>query len=282
MIEQGWRSQNALRVAEPSRAEPSQVKRLNLSGARGHWVDAMLGAGSRKVVEKAFAGARAQGPAAGRPLQMRAQGSEEEGTPLPRKRKGVIRLLAALAALGWVAAQTRPWEGIRFVKATVPAPEAPAAQPSPKATVADAGGKALALWQGRDGQWYGVNKKGGLTRMGREDALARLDLPHLSAAAVAGEEKGGKVELSLKMPEGMLEELLPLEESLATEVESLSVGEGGARLRTHSGILAELGLGGYKAKQARLAAVLSDLAARRKRAALVDMRYEGTAVVKLN
>lgn len=277
---QGWKSQNP-----PTRdlREPAVVLEARTSrSSGGHWMDAMLGAGSRKAVEQAFIRARAAGPAADRPLRVRTVGTEEEGMPLPRKRKGVIRLVLALGVLGWVLAQS-PWEGLALPGIVQTVKKAgPEAKPAPApAKVADAGGKALALWQSGTGQWHFVNKEGGLSRARLEDAQARLDLPRVSGPAVAGEEKRGKVVLRLRVPQGMLAELLPLDEELATEVESLSVSEAGARLRTHGGATVELGLGNYRAKQARLAAVLSDLAARKRAAALVDMRFEGSAVVKL-
>jgi cell division septal protein FtsQ len=52
-------------------------------------------------------------------------------------------------------------------------------------------------------------------------------------------------------------------------------------LRTHSGLLALLGSGDLKAKEAKLAAVLMDLEARKKHASQVDMRFENSAVVRL-
>ena len=52
-------------------------------------------------------------------------------------------------------------------------------------------------------------------------------------------------------------------------------------LRTAEGAEARLGSEDFKSKEARLAAVLADLAARKQRPALVDLRFKDTAVVKL-
>lgn len=53
------------------------------------------------------------------------------------------------------------------------------------------------------------------------------------------------------------------------------------RLVTHDGVVAWMGKGAYQEKYLRLSAVLADLSLRGKNPRIIDMRFEGSAVVKL-
>ena len=86
----------------------------------------------------------------------------------------------------------------------------------------------------------------------------------------------------LKAEEGLLEAVLPIDGAIASEVRALDLHDSAnVGLLTHDGSRAELGREDLAAKQRRLALVLADLAAKKRRAERVDLRFEGSAVVRL-
>lgn len=281
MIHQGWKSQNQGRPAEP---EPFRTLEAKLRPGKGpHWLDSMLGQGSRKALGQAlgpFERAGRQALPSGQPMpvkRMEAVGAEPRQG---RKRKGLIRMVLAGSAALWALAQFRPWESLGGLG---PAREVKAREESREGhrPILEPSGKALALWHAEDGSWFEVNADAELRPVESKEAMKRLDLPRLAGARVLAEEKRGGRMLKLDLKEGLLEDLLPMEESLASEVESVWIEGDQVRLKTHNGTWAVLGDAEFSKRQARLSAVLSDLAARKKRASSVDMRFEGSAVVRL-
>jgi hypothetical protein len=241
------------------------------------WVDSILGTGSTRTLRM-----RAVDPG------VDAQAAE----PVPKaaKPKGYVRLVLAGAVLAVVAAKTRPWNSLgalglpaKFQAKAAAEPkekEAPAA-PEAKLPLLDAGGKAVALWRSGSGAWFGVNAKGYLSRMTDAEAAAALSLPKVEGAALESEEKRSGKLLRLAVDPQQWGELLPLPDSLAAECAMLTLHGREFRLRTHSGMSAELGEGAFQEKLAKLSLVLADLQARKRRAASVDLRFDNTAVVRL-
>lgn len=278
-----------------------EIKRVSTRGsAGGTWFDAMLGQGSARTVNSAVGRFRREAApnayvAPQRTMRMRAvgSGSEEE---VQVKSKGYFRLGLAGLALVFVAARFKPWQSLESMKLSqLIKVQEPAAAATPQATpvtpaatevasnlpLVDAGGTAVALWRSETGGWYGVNSKAELSKMLEADAAVKLNLPQLSGAAAHLEEKHGGRVIQLQLDPQQLAELLPLREDLAGDVDLVIVKGRDFSLRTSGAGLADLGEDDFKRKQARLAAVLADLGARKKRAASVDLRFENTAVVRL-
>ena len=144
-----------------------------------------------------------------------------------------------------------------------------------------AGGTALALWQDGAGRWWQVNGKGELRLSAGPSAKDSLGLPELRGVSAAAEEHGGGKRLSLKLPAGLLKELLPLEPSVASEVRAVLLDDPTQPgLLTHDGTRCLLDASDWERRQRRLGLVLADLAAKKRRALLIDLRYEDTAVVR--
>jgi hypothetical protein len=226
--------------------------------------------------------------------RLRAVGSGQER---PSQPKGYLRMGLAGIVLWVLGVNTRPWEALDFVFKPGPAKaarqKAPKAEPKAEARVeakkaepgplplADAGGEPVALWLAEGGQWHSVNAEGGLSRISAIEAQAQLGLPRLAGAPAAYLEKGKHRILALGLDPAQLQELLPLRSDLAAELDYIELQGRKVRLRIHGGIAAELGEDGFRAKQDRLAAVLADLRAKKKRAVNVDLRFENSAVVRL-
>ena len=290
MIQQGWKRQQ-----EPRRDELELVvKRVSTgSGQKNSFLDSMLGSGSTRVVSEA-AGAMKR-PAAQATLRMQAVSPGEA----PAKPKGVIRLFIVVMAFTGVMAKTKPWNSLGSWKLTSltraesdapagAAPAAPEAASKPteaealrKLPIVDAGGKAVALFRSERGNWYGVNAAGELSQMTADAASAQLSLPRLQGTGFKSVARHGGRIWAMDVDTGILANLLPLRSHIASEVETVILEGGEVKLRTHSGLIAELGTEGFGPKQERLSAVLADLEARKKHASSVDLRYADTAVVRL-
>ena len=296
MISQGWKSQK-----HSEAPAPLQVKRVNTQAARGgSWMDSMLGEGSSRTVAGAVGRFRRQAEAAEpspapQKAVMRMQALGSGNSPAPAKPKGYLRLVLVLLALAAGMAHFRPWQalsGLRLPKLVQVSGEAPeTAQAAQVAVIAkpaeaklplvDAGGAPVALWRSESGQWYGVNSNACLSRMSDSDAASKLELPRLEAPGLGYQEKhGGRVAV-LNVETAQLAELLPLRGDLAAEIDTVRVQGRDIKLVAHGGAVIDLGESDFKRKQAKLAAVLADLGARKKRAGSVDLRYDNTAVVRL-
>jgi hypothetical protein len=144
-----------------------------------------------------------------------------------------------------------------------------------------AGGAALALWQDAAGKWWQVNGKAELRPCGGPADKESLGLPELRGVCAQAAEHGQGKRLSLKLPEGLLRTLLPLEPSVASEVRALLLEDPSQpALLTHDGTRCLLDPSDWERRQRRLGLVLADLAAKKRRAALIDLRFEDTAVVR--
>ena len=144
-----------------------------------------------------------------------------------------------------------------------------------------AGGTALALWQDGAGHWWQVNGSAELRPCNGPADRDSLGLPEIRGVAAGAEEHGQGKRLSLKLPEGLLKTLLPLEPSVASEVRALLLDDPSVpALLTHDGTRCLLDATDWERCQRHLGLVLADLAAKKRRAALIDLRYEDTAVVR--
>lgn len=144
-----------------------------------------------------------------------------------------------------------------------------------------AGGEALALWQDGSGKWWQVNAKAELRPCSGPADKDSLGLPELRGVAADAEEHAGGKRLSLRLPHGLLKELLPLEPSVASEVRAILLDDPAQpALLTHDGTRCLLDATDWERRQRRLGLVLADLAAKKRRASLIDLRYEDTAVVR--
>jgi hypothetical protein len=287
--------------------------------ARAPWMDRLLGSGSThtlgKAAGQALAGlrsAKAEAPKAAaprdswRPQRMQAVGAGE--SPVPHGRKGVIRGFLVAGGLAWAVLALRPWQKAGELKVDVSAlfSHPDAAQPAPDGAVAaeragavaDAQaqaqaqdtarklaalpvvpgtGKALALWQDGSGRWYKVDGEGVLAPTASPWAKDCLGLPELRGLAALSEAHGAGRRLKVDLPQG----LLPLDEGVATETRAVLLSDPlQPVLLTHEGTRCLLGDGQWKEREQHLAMVLADLAARRRRAANIDLSYEDTAVVR--
>jgi hypothetical protein len=144
-----------------------------------------------------------------------------------------------------------------------------------------AGGTALALWQDGAGHWWQVNGSAELRPCNGPADKDSLGLPEIRGVASQAEEHGQGKRLSLKLPEGLLKTLLPLEPSVASEVRAVLLDDPSVpALLTHDGTRCLLDATDWERCQRHLGLVLADLAAKKRRAALIDLRYEDTAVVR--
>jgi hypothetical protein len=231
-------------------------------------------------------------------MRLQAVGSGEEALHKP---KGLIRTLS-IGILGlWLCMHFHVFRALGDLKLpsltlSTPeisqlkakaeaAPQAPApekeAPAQPAGPLVQAKGKPVALWNGADGAWYFVNQAGQLEACSAEEASQRIDLPVLEGVAAKQEPLGSQRVLALDLNPGLLSQLLPLSQEIAPEVQGIWFEGSDVNLRTAEGAEARLGSEDFKSKEARLAAVLADLAARKQRPALVDLRFKDTAVVKL-
>jgi hypothetical protein len=215
------------------------------------------------------------------------------------KRKGLIRLVLGLGLALWGLQAARPafkaaktFLASRHGKAepraeSLPAAEkqmalAPAPSPTPHGTpVARLKGRAAALvYSG--GRWYECDAGGRLQPSGGPEEKGHLGLPVLEGAGMAPAAEGSEWVWKLQADAADLDGLLPLNPQVAQEVDKVLLSEAGdPRLVTHDGTVASLGRGGLQDKEARLAAVLADLAPKKVKAWQIDMRYENSAVVRM-
>jgi hypothetical protein len=275
-------------------------------GARAPWMDRLLGSGSThtlgKAAGQALAGLRSrreEPPRAAaqretwKPQRMQAVGAGE--SPVPHGRKGMIRGVLVAGGLAWAVLALRPWQRAGELKVDVSAlfsrPQESAANAGPlgqsDAAQAEARrlaalpvvagtGKPLALWQDGSGRWYKVDGDGVLAPTASPWAKDCLGLPELRGLAARSEAHGGGRRLKLDLPP----DLLPLDEAVASETRAVILSDPlQPVLLTHDGTRCLLGDGQWREREQHLAMVLADLAARRRRAASIDLSYEDTAVV---
>ena len=115
----------------------------------------------------------------------------------------------------------------------------------------------------------------------KRDAAENLGLPEIRGLAAHSEAWRGSRRTVLDIAPDRLGALLPLDPAVSSEVRALSL-ENPAQpaLLTHDGARCLLDAKDWNLAQKRLGMVLADLAARRRRASLIDLRYDGTAVVR--
>jgi hypothetical protein len=220
--------------------------------------------------------------------------------PLPRGRKGVIRGLLLVLGLLAAASTLKPWQRLGALQVDVaalfstPDPQAEAKRAALQrqqdaaeaarlaALPLEAGtGEALGLWQDGRGRWYRVDGDGLLAPGEAPGARSSLGLVQLRGLAAHSEPHGSARRLRLDLPEGLLKELLPLSPAVASEAQALLLnGAEEPVILTHDGARCLLSREGWEQQQERLALVLADLAARRRRAGLIDLRYDDSAVVR--
>ena len=310
----GWRDnrvERERRDAAGSRGEAWQT--LHARGPRSSrpasFLDRMLGRGAQASLARPMAKPLPQA----RPARSQArprlvmQGSQ---APQPVRHKGFLRAALALGLLAWTLAAFKPWRhvpdlvsGLKAMRSHASAPivHRPAAAdpllallPTPVATLAQTAAPtpagtpvahlreaAAALVKAGDGRWYAVDRLGFAEQSLGPDQPSTLGLPFLTGARVQAVAEGGQWRMKVSGAEA-LAGILPLRKQLSTEVDSIDVSDpGDPVLRTVDGATVRLGDGESFARQAWLAAVLADLAAKGKRASQIDLRVRGQAVVRL-
>jgi Cell division protein FtsQ len=222
---------------------------------------------------------------------------------LPQGRRGLGRAFLVVLALAGTMAALRPWQKAGILKADWSAlfrlPDGEGSSGADQQALAagrqdaedaaklaalpfQAGtGTALGLWQDSAGRWWRVDGEGALAPCADPEAAENLGLPEIRGAAAHAEEYRGGRRLLLNLPPGRLAELLPLEASVASEVMAVDVQDPTQPvLLTLDGVRCLMGDQDWGERQEHLALVLADLAARRRRARQIDLRFEGTAVVR--
>jgi len=282
------------------------------------WVDRLFGSGSEKTIGNAggslmqrFHSKRAVAAPAkkeARPVTVaRMQVVGAGDSEIPHGRRGLGRALFLVLALAGVAAALRPWQKSGMVKADwsalfrLPASEnsggpdkesarvlaqekSQQAEDSAKlaALPLQAGtGRALGLWQDAGGRWWRVDAQGALAPCTDPSGEDNLGLPELHGVGAHAEAYRGGRRLILDLPPGRLGQLLPLQASVASEVRSVVLDDPAQPvLITLAAVRCLMGDGDWVGRQRHLALVLADLAARRRGASQVDLRFDGTAVVR--
>jgi hypothetical protein len=229
---------------------------------------------------------------------MQAIGAGE--SHLPRGRKGLGRALLIAGGLAWAALALRPWQKAGALRAdwsalfSVPAQETPdqkdardAAQKAKDAAALNAlplqaaTGRPVGLWRDGAGRWWRVASDGALAPCDAPLAAENLGLPEIRGVAARAEAAGGGRRMVLDLPNGRLGELLPLDPDVGSEVSAVQLEDPSQPvLLTHDGVRCLMGDGDWEDRQRRLALVLADLAARRRRVGEIDLRYDSTAVVR--
>lgn len=304
------------RLAEPALWRPlrAQVQKEADSGAS--FMDRFLGAGSGKTLEKAggalLGGLRRDAPS---PAAPRARTAAQRSEPrmqvvgageahLPQGRKGIGRAFLIVLAMAFACAALRPWQKAGLLKADWSALfKVPAAQDGAQAAAQalaldqrqdaeDAAklaalplqtgtGKALGLWRDSAGRWWRVDGQGALAQCADPSAPENLGLPEIRGVEAHAEAYRGGRRLLLGLPAGLLAGLLPLKASVASEVQAIVLEDPAQPvLLTLDGARCLMGAGDWGEHQRQLALVLADLAARRRRASQIDLRFDGTAVVR--
>lgn len=267
------------------------------------WLDRLLGTGSSKVLNQS----RASRPAPVKPRVSRpaVEMVGKPGQSLSPARKGMIRLMVGLGLLAWAGFALRPvvktaWtkfsahkkvRGKAALQAAKPALqaaekdatlEAALVQPTPEGTpVARLKSGPMALCSA-GGRWYEVDAEGRVSPSGGPEEKTHIGMPLISAGGIQQVVEKGVWVMKLNAAAEDLEGLFPLQPMLATEVAAIMLNEGGnVRVLTHDGSVAWLGQGHLQEKEARLAAVLADLAPKGRKAWQIDLRYEDSAVVRV-
>ena len=285
---------------------------LKVEGTRGrpgqqpHWLDAMLGAGSRKKIKRGTSRVLESNARLTRPEIPRSQ-SKQAGLVPARPRRGWIRIGLAAGVLIWSLTIIRPWDHLRNMVDHLQASREGkavevAAQPRPAEGPAEAEaalpqetvplkltpvipglrGGPVALWEGRSGTWFQVDAQGNLDKTEGPALAENLGLPILQGVGSRKVPDGDRLVLKLESDGKLLASLFPLHSDLAPEIATVKLNDTrNPVLVTVSGVTVPMGEGEYQTKQARLALVLNDLAAKKRRAVQVDMRYSNSAVVKL-
>lgn len=286
---------------------------VRASAAAVPFLDGLLGRGSVESLKRAFAHggsgvrrpvavARPKSPpspaAPRREARMQVVGASDDH--LPRGRKGLGR--AVLVVLGLASAVTalRPWQKEGLMKADwtalfeIPA-QAGVDRPRQQARIQStedaaklaalplqmASGRPLGLWRDGSGRWWTVDADAALAPCADPLGTENLGLPEISGVSAHAEAYRGGRRLLLNLPPGRLGELLPLRTSVASEVRAVVLADPAQPvLITFNGTRCLMGGGDWTQCQRRLALVLADLAARHRGASQVDLRFEGTAVVR--
>ena len=296
---------------EAPRPAPQAWKRMEArtqsSSSTAPFLDRLLGQGTSQVLGKAVGQAlsRVAKPRSAethearmQPKRMQAIGAGEG--PVPRGRKGIGRVLIALLALSWVVVALRPWQRANDLKmdfsalftANDAASEAKRLLAARRAASAESArlaalpvvagtGRPLGLWQDGLGRWYKVDGNGILALGGGPASRDSLGLPELRGVAALSEEHRSARRLHLDLPSGRVDDLLPLDSAVASEIRAVDLSDpANPVLLTHEGVRCLIGKDSWPQRQKRLALVLADLAARKRRVGLIDLRYEDTAVVR--
>ncbi|HTB23238.1 MAG TPA: cell division protein FtsQ/DivIB [bacterium] len=221
---------------------------------------------------------------------------------LPQGRRGLGRAFLVVLSLAGATAALRPWQKAGLLKTDLSAMfQVPGSQDASAAAktaaldsqaAADAAklaalplqagtGKALALWQDGEGRWWRVDDAGALAPCADPSSAENLGLPEISGVAAHNDAYRGGRRLLLNLPPGRLSQLLPLRTAMASEVRTLDLSDPAQPvLLTLDGVRCLMGDADWVQRQEHLALVLADLAARRRRAGQIDLRFEGTAVVR--
>jgi len=299
------------RAPQPARADAWRVAEARTRGGQDDapWMDRLLGRGATQTLGRAAGSAaaswqqrRARPDEAVQPA-MRARHMQAVGAgdgPVPQGRKGLIRGVLLALALVWAVLLIRPWQRMGALKVDVSSlftraeavdqAQQAAEKRRAEAAVAQADaqrlaglplvpgtGKPLALWQDGSLRWYKVDASGDLAPAASPWARDCLGLPELRGLSARAEEHGGGRRLRLELPAG----LLPLDPAVSSEARALLLEDPAQPvLLTHDGTRCLLGPDHWEQRQQRLALVLADLAARKRRAGTIDLRYEDTAVVR--
>ncbi len=278
-----------------------KVKRHGASAEKPSFLDRMLGQGSRDAL-RSSADRSTSSPKAAPLVTRRFQtvGGTADA-PARRGQKGLIRAGLLLAFAGWGLAAIQPRERLapllselaqllrspqpKTTKAQVQ-PEKPALEaalsPTPEPDWENFDGTAMALWQDNAGAWWQVSQAGGMLATQGPREKGNLGLPMVVGAALRTRPRKDGFERMLVFDTALSVKALPLLGELRSEVRAVSLRAGeGLILYMHDGTRAELGVDDLTRRQRRLARVLADLNAKRRRATLVDLRYQDTAVVRM-
>jgi hypothetical protein len=308
----GWRDNRVEREQrEAAGGRPERWQTLHAHAPRGSqpagFLDRMLGRGAQASLARPMARPMARPAAQNARPRLEMHGSQ---APQPVRHKGVLRVALALGLLAWTLAAFKPWHhvadlaaGLRSMRGHDSAPKVkhpaavdpllallPTAVPSPVQTVGPTPAgtpvallreAAAALVKAGDGRWYAVDRLGYAAPSLGPDQPSTLGLPFLTGARVQAAAESGQWRLKVSGAEA-LASILPLRQQLATEVESIDLSNpADPVLRIVDGASVRLGPGDSFARQAWLAAVLADLAAKGKHASQIDLRFRGQAVVRL-
>ena len=313
----GQSSQSAFSFMESSSLKrkanrPERI--LHVRGTRGapsnkpHWLDAMLGSGSSRALNQSTRGMLERNKKLTRPPQSRVN------VEIPKAKnaskgagKGWIRIGVLAGAALWSLSVIRPidrmqdamerWKATQggshaekavASRAAKGSGEAQASIPNKELranltpVIPGLSSSAVALWKSAEGNWYQVDVEGNLNKSVSPQSKENLGLPVVLGAKARKMAEEDRIVLRLDNNRDIFGKIFPLNKDLAPEIESVQVEDPmNPVLVTVDGIHAPLGEGDYQTKQARLALVLRDLAAKNRQVDKVDMRFSNSAVVKL-